>query len=46
MLVCEPLVVDAEQMENGRLEVTDVDRVFDDVVREIITRLAGEPLAE
>ena len=29
----EALVVDAEQVQDRRLEVPDVDRVFDDVVR-------------
>ena len=32
----EPLVVETEQVQHGRVEVADRDRGFDDVVREVI----------
>jgi len=34
--VGEPLVVEAEQVQHGGVEVADVHRVFDDVVGEIV----------
>ena len=36
MLVGEAFVVDAKQVQNRRLVVPDVDRVFDDVVGEVV----------
>src|SRR3954470_3493453 len=39
MAVGEPLVVEAEQVQHGGVEVADVDGVLDDVVRELV-RLA------
>jgi hypothetical protein len=36
VVVGKPLVVDTEQVENGRLEISDVHWVLDDVVREIV----------
>ena len=44
MPVREALVVDAEQVEHRRLEVVDVDRILDDVVREVV-RLAVDDAA-
>ena len=34
--VGEPLVVDTEQVHDGGLEVVDVDRVFGNVVAEVV----------
>src|SRR5262245_26198369 len=36
MLYAETLVVEAEQVQNRRVEVANVDRVFDDVVAEVV----------
>ena len=33
---CQPLVIDAEAMQHGRLQIMDVHRIADDVVAEII----------
>ena len=34
--VGEPLVVEAEQLQRGRVEVADVNRVLDDVVGKVV----------
>ena len=39
VVVREPLVVDAQQVQDRRVEVADVERVLDDVVAEVV-RLA------
>ena len=39
----EPLVVDAEQVEEGRVEVVHVDRILDRVVAELVGRPMGDP---
>lgn len=36
IFVEEAVVVEAEELQNGGVEVADVDRVFDDVVAEIV----------
>ena len=36
MLVGEPLVVDAQQMQDSRLEVAYVHRIAHDVIRELV----------
>src|SRR5438552_13135725 len=36
--VGEPFMIDAEEVENGRLQVMDVDGIFYDVVAEFVSR--------
>ena len=35
-MVGEPLVVEAQQVQDRGVEIVDMDRVFDDVVGEIV----------
>ena len=41
-LVRQLLVVDAEQVQDRRLEVVDVDGVLGDVVAEVVGRAVGD----
>jgi hypothetical protein len=34
--ICQPLVIDAEAMQDGRLQIMDVYRILDDVVGVIV----------
>ena len=34
--VCEPFVIDPEQMQQGRLEVTIVNRITNNIIRELV----------
>src|SRR5260370_13568170 len=36
------LVVQAEQVQNGRLEVMDVDRILDDVIAQLVSCAEGQ----
>ena len=45
-LVAEPLVIEAELVEQGRGEIADVHRVLDDVVREVIRLAVRQPAAD
>ena len=36
VFVGEPFVIDAEQVQHGGVEIVNVDRVFDDVVGEVV----------
>src|ERR1022692_2348269 len=40
--VSEPGVVETEQVQNGGLDVVDVDGVFDDVEAKFVSRAEGE----
>ena len=41
----QPLVVDAEQVQDGGVQVVDVDRVRGDVVAEVVGRAVGDAAA-
>ena len=43
VLVGEPLVVEAQQVQDGGVEVADVHRVLDDVVAEIVGLAVDRP---
>ncbi len=46
MLVGQPEVVDAEQVQNGRVEVVNVDAVGGHVVAQFIGRPVGDPWSD
>ena len=39
----KPLMVDSEQMENGRLEIVDVNGILYHIVAEIVRFAVGNP---
>src|SRR5882672_799514 len=41
-LECEPFVIDAEQAEDSRVEIADVDRVFHDVIAKVVCDAVGD----
>src|SRR5256885_7757493 len=41
-LECKPFVIDAEQSEDGRIEVADMDRVFHDVIAKVVCDAVGD----
>src|SRR5579859_164067 len=38
----KPFVIDAEQAEDGRVEITDVDGVFHDVIAKVVCNAVGD----
>ena len=46
VVVGEPFVVEAEQVEDGRVEVVDVDHVFDGLVAELVGGTEAEPMLD
>ena len=39
----KPFVIYTKQMQNGRLEVADVNRILDNIVREVIRFAVNNP---